>query len=302
MDKMRNKLKIKGNVVGLLMALLLFGSIGIIGDRFGAFDDVSDLVSGINIDPKKIVGLLIMIAFVSTLTNLVQLVIKIFRKNNARALTLSTVISSMIKYLSVIIMVCWGLTIIGVNVTTVFASVGILALIIGFGAESLVADVVTGTFILFENQFNVGDVIEVNGFRGNVEAMGIRTVSIKDAGGNVKIINNSDLKNVINRSDNISVCVSDIGIAYELDLREVEAKLPAILEKIKADHKDIFIGKIQYLGVEELADSAVILKFIAEVREQDIFAGKRILNRDLKCAFDDENICIAFPQMDVHVK
>ena len=76
------------------------------------------------------------------------------------------------------------------NVSTILASVGLLALIVGFGAESLITDVITGVFMLFENQYNVGDIIEVSGFRGTVSSIGIRTISITDSSGNIKIINN----------------------------------------------------------------------------------------------------------------
>lgn len=91
-------------------------------------------------------------------------------------------------------MICFGLTILGVNITTIIASIGILALIVGFSAESLIADIVTGTFMLLENQYNVGDIVEVNGFRGVVTSIGIRTTCITDSGDNVKIINNSEMK------------------------------------------------------------------------------------------------------------
>ncbi|MBP5184763.1 MAG: mechanosensitive ion channel, partial [Lachnospiraceae bacterium] len=179
---------------------------------------------------------------------------------------------------------------------------GIAALVLGFGAESLIADVVTGFFFLFENQFNVGDIIEVDGFRGTVESIEIRTISIKDAGGNVKIINNSQLKNVINRSKQGSVAVSTIGVSYSVDLDELEKKLPAMLEAIKGAHPEVFIGAVSYMGVDELASSSVVLKFKAEVSESNIFTGRRLLNKELKCAFDRAGIEIPFPQLDVHTK
>ena len=132
--------------------------------------------------------------------------------------------------MAAIVILCWGLSILGVDLSTIVTAVGILALVVGFGAESLIADVVTGTFMLFENQYNVGDIVEVNGFRGTVQEIGIRTTSIMDAGGNVKIINNSDMKNILNRSDNASLAVSNIDVPYETDLEALEAKLPALME------------------------------------------------------------------------
>ena len=87
------------------------------------------------------------------------------------------IIRSLLKYAAAIVILCWGLTIIGVNITVVLASVGVLTLIVGFSAESLIADLVTGLFMLFENQYNVGDIVEIGGFRGTVTDIGIRTTS-----------------------------------------------------------------------------------------------------------------------------
>ena len=143
------------------------------------------------------------------------------------------------KYLAVIVMLCWGLTIIGVNVSTIVASVGIVALIVGFSAESLIEDVVTGAFMIFENQYNVGDIVEVEGFRGTVTNIGIRTTKIADVGGNVKIVNNSSMKNILNRSDKISVSVSDISVPYATDLEKLEAGIPKLMEEIAEKHPDL---------------------------------------------------------------
>lgn len=96
-----------------------------------------------------------------------------------------------------IVAVCAVLTAFGADVRTVVAGIGVLALIIGFGAESLIADMITGMFAIMDNQYNVGDIIEVNGFRGTVSDIGIRTTSLTDAGGNVLIINNSNMKNIL---------------------------------------------------------------------------------------------------------
>ena len=118
----------------------------------------------------------------------------------------------------------------------------------------------------------------------------------------VKIINNSDIKNIINRSERSSVAVTTVGIHYSQDLSEVEKKLPAILNTIKERNSDVFIGSVNYLGVEELSDSSVNLKFTAEVEESNIFTGRRLLNREIKVLFDEAGIEIAFPQVDVHMK
>ena len=184
----------------------------------------------------------------------------------------------------------------------IVASVGIVALIVGFGAESLVADVVTGIFLIFENQYNVGDIVEVNGFRGTVKEIGIRTTSIVDPGDNIKIINNSEMKNILNRSDNVSRAVSDIAIPYETDLEALEEKLPGLLESIYQKRSDVMLAVPRYLGVQQLAESSVILRFVVEVAEKDIYTGARLLNRDLWLGFRQLGVECPFPQVDVHSK
>lgn len=292
----------KKKIISLIIALVLFVGLGFAGKAMKAFDSFTQLFDEIKFNPSLIITILIMFALMACVNYVLQLLFSLLSGKSGRTGTLATVFSSLIKYLTVLIAICWMLKILGLDITTIFAGVGIMALILGFGAESLVADVVTGIFILFENQYNVGDIIEVDGFRGTVEKIGIRTISIKDTGSNIKIINNSDIKNLVNRSDQASVAVSLVGISYSTDLRKVDEVMPKILERIKKSNPDVFVGDVKYLGVEDLAESSVNLKFVAEVKEKDIFNGRRLLNKEIKNSFDDEGIVIAFPQIDIHNK
>ncbi len=287
-------------LVGLIISIALLIATGIIGVVTDIFFDAEDYLQQMHIKPVMGLKVLIVIVMLYALNCIVQLILEAATKGKGRARTLATVSASLIKYAFVIIGFCWSLSIIGVNVSTICASVGIVALVLGFGAETLVADIVTGIFILFENQFNIGDIIEVDGFRGSVENIGIRTICLRDTGDNLKIINNSDLKNIINRSAQSSLAITDVGVSYATDLDELEKKIGGILQSIKQKRSDVFIGAIEYLGVEELADSCVVLRIKAEVMEKDIFKGRRILNKEIKCAFDRANIEIAFPQLDIH--
>ena len=96
------------------------------------------------------------------------------------------------------------------------------------------------------------------------------------------------------------MAISTVGISYKISLEEVEKKIPAILEKIKARNADVFIGEVVYLGVEDLSDSCVLLKFKAEVDEKNIFTGARTLNHDLLLGFKKLGVECPFPQVDVH--
>ena len=292
----------KRNVIKLVVAIAIIAICAAAGYFTGVFADKTSWQDVIKDVPAKLLRVVVMIAFMIALNAVFQLIIHAIKGKRKRTQTLSTVVASLLKYVIVILAIIWGLTIFGVNVGTIFAGVGILALVLGFGAESLVSDLVTGAFILFENQYNIGDIVELDGYRGTVDFVGIRTTGIRDVGGNVKIINNSDIKNIINRSERSSVAVTTVGIHYSQDLSEVEKKLPAILNTIKERNSDVFIGAVNYLGVEELSDSSVNLKFTAEVEESNIFTGRRLLNREIKVLFDEAGIEIAFPQVDVHMK
>ena len=249
-----------------------------------------------------VIEVLAMAAMVLFAVQLLRFLLSLIKPKERKGLTLISLFSSLLHYVAALVILCWGLSILGVNVNAIVASVGIVALIVGFGAESLVADVVTGIFLLFENQYNVGDIVEVNGFRGTVKEIGIRTTSIVDTGDNIKIINNSEMKNILNRSDNISRAVSDIAIPYDTDLEALEAKLPKLMEDIYEARKDVMETAPRYLGVQQLADSSVILRFVVDVAEKDIYTGARVLNRDLWLGFRKLGVECPFPQVDVHSK
>lgn len=289
------------NLLSILIAGVLLLVIILIAQNTDIFDSLDDIEEKITLSGQMVLKAVLALVITILASNVLLFVLNLFRTKKGRTGTLATVFSSLVKYAAVIIAFCWILSIIGVNVSTIFASVGILALILGFGAESLVADLVTGVFILFENQYNVGDIIEIDGFRGKVKEIGIRTLSLEDTGGNIKIINNSDLKNIINRSNQRSVAVCDIGISYDVDLEKFDKVLDKILADIKSKH-DIFIDRVECVGVESLANSCVVLRIIADVNEENIFKGKRILNKELKIAFDKAGISIPYPQLDVHNK
>ena len=290
----RNRKFIKLIVLGILTAVVFI--VGYQTDTFGAMLPDADY----QWNGGKILSILAMVFTTLLVENLLVLALSFLKPQRHRAKTLVALTSNMLKYAAAIIILCGVLTIVNVDITAILASLGILALIIGFGAESLIADVVTGLFILLDNQYNVGDIIEVGGFRGIVSNVGIRTTSIMDTGGNVKIINNSEMKNILNRSDNSSKAVADFSIPYETDLAALEKKLPALLEEIHRNHTNLFRAVPEYLGVQELGASAVVLRFVAEVGESDIYSGTRMLNHDLLLGFRKLGVECPYQQIDVH--
>ena len=281
-------------VILAVIAVLVY----VIGRRTGIFTEIPKL----NLNGKAVLRGVLILLTMFAVEGLLIFLLNLLKPKNNRARTLVSLIKNMLRYAVILAAICIALTMFNVDIVTILAGLGILALIIGFGAESLIADIVTGMFILIDNQYNVGDIIEVEGFRGTVTEINVRSTVLTDVGGNVKIINNSDMKNVLNRSDNFSKSVSDFAIPYETDLEELEKKIPDLLEEIYQNNQPLMKAKPDYLGLNKLDDSAVVLRFTVDVAEGDIFAGARALNHDLFIGMRKLGIEVPFPQLDLHQK
>ncbi|MBQ1506063.1 MAG: mechanosensitive ion channel family protein [Erysipelotrichales bacterium] len=298
MKKLNTGDSIKKLIIYLVLCAALIG----IGLATKVFSSFGAAFQNIRISFGAVLRVVLMAAIVLVIENLILLVLGLIKSEKGRTQTVVSIAGNALRYLTAIIILCWGLSILGADVGTIVAGMGIVALVIGFGANSLIADMVTGIFMIFENQYNVGDYVEVGGFRGKVTSIGIRTTCLEDAGGNVKIINNSAMTNILNRSDHSSRAVSVIGIPYETDLEALEAKIPGLMEAIYERHTDVMLSKPVYLGVDQLADSSVVLKFVAEVDDKNIYSGGRILNRELFLGLRSVGVEVPFPQVDVHQK
>ena len=245
----------------------------------------------------QVIAIILMMVFA---TALLRFIMQHIHPKNGKTRSFLTLLNSGLSYLTAIIGCFWCLATLGVNLTAILAGVGVLALIVGFGAQSLVEDLVTGVFLVFEDAFNVGDIIEADGFRGTVESIGVRVTCLRDLGGNIKIVNNSDLRNILNRSSRASWATTTVSVAYGTKIKELEPKLAAFMPEIRRRYPDIFLEDPRYSGVQELADSGVVLKFGGTVDEKNIYAAPRILNRELLVFFEENGVQIPFPQVVVH--
>ena len=250
-------------------------------------------------DFMRLVALILMIAGCWVFYRIVMWVFGFIGTKTRRGETLKGMLANVVRYAVVIFGIIYGLNILGADVLTVIAGLGILALVIGFGAQSLIEDIFAGIFILFEGRFYVGDIISVDGFRGTVRSIGIVSTQIADVGGNIRIINNSDIRVLTNLSNVSSVAVSIVSIAYGADLIKAENVINELLDTLPEKYPAMFPQRPQYMGVEDLSDSSVDLKVTAEVHESNIYNARRILNRELKLALDAGGIEIPFPQIVV---
>ena len=248
----------------------------------------------------ELAGLCRHLGFIWIGYGVLALLLKLPKETRAR--TVCSLTRSILSYAAVLLSVYFGLRALGVDVTASLASVGVVTLIIGFGAQSLIEDVLTGIFLIAEGRYNVGDILVLDDFRGKVVDISVRTTTIEDAGGNHKIINNSEIRNFQNRSQKTSLAVSTVSVGYDADLRAVEAVIADALPAIFEENRSVFLDVPQYIGVEELGESGVVLKFIVSATEENVFAARRALNRALKLLFDEKGIDIPYPQLTVHTK
>ena len=217
---------------------------------------------------------------------------------NKKTITITLLLLNFAKWAVAIAALFFILAAWGANTTMMLASAGVLTLIIGLGSQALVADILAGIFIVFEGDFQVGDIVIVDGWRGEVKAIGIRTTKLIDAGGNIKIVNNSDIRSLVNQTKELSVAKCYVGISYGDRIEKVEKIIADNLEKIKEQIPAIVEGPY-YKGVTELAESSVNLLFVAKCKEADIYQVQRDLNRAIKIVFDDNGVNIPFPQVTV---
>ena len=229
----------------------------------------------------------------------IRYVLKRLLSKTNRGATIVKLVNSFIKYFIAIIAGFMILGAWGVNTSTLLASAGIVSLVIGLGAQSLIADIIAGMFIVFEGEFQVGDIVIIDGWRGTVDEIGIRTTKIIDWQGNIKIINNSQISSIINQSKELSVTTCVVSIDYRESIPRVELVIKNNIERIRKNIPEIIDGPY-YKGVNSLGESSVDLLFIATVKESDYYVVQRALNREIKLLFDENNVSIPFPQVTLN--
>ena len=304
-QKRRRKIRsIVGAVIAIVLIVLLLNPQWFMKpDSAKEMQDITKehfLINGsLKLSATRLLNVLLAVCVVWLCYIVLRWILSLFAKRNNRSASIATLFMGLLKYVAVIVAIIWGLGILGVSMTAVFAGVGIIGLALGFGAQTLIEDIITGFFIIFEGQYGIGDIIVLDDFRGVVRSIGVRTTVLEDAGGNLKIVNNSDIRNLQNRSCNPSLAICDVDVSYSTDLAALEKMLPPELNRMYEENRDLYLSAPAYMGVEELGESSVDLKVVADVDENNIYTARRLLNRELKLALDKANIEIPFPQVVV---
>jgi len=294
-------------ITSIILLLILMGSLApiifpgtlfanIIANSIGKFFNIVDFFSN---NYVVVLESVTVVVFVWILNKILLLLVHVLTKKGSRSETIGNLLKSVLKYLSVLIAVFLILFAWGVQTPTLLAGAGILGLAVSFGAQSLIEDVISGLFIIFEKQFSIGDIIQIDNFRGIVREIGIRATKFEDLNGDIKIINNSDIRGAINTSSQLSLAICHISIGYGEDILKVEDIILKNLENIKNAIPDIVEGPV-YKGVDSLGDSSVVIRVQARTHELKKYQVARDLNKEMKLLFDKYHIQIPFPQLVIH--
>ncbi len=220
-----------------------------------------------------------------------------------RVKTLTGLLRTICLTLLWVIAVVMSLDQVGLDITPILASAGIVGLAVGFGAQNLVRDVINGFFMILENQVRVGDVAIVNGTGGLVEAISFRTITLRDQSGTVHIFPNGTVTTLSNMTKDWSAYVMDIGVAYKEDTDHVAAVMREVSKNLQEDPEigPNILEPIEILGVDQFGDSAVVIKARLKTFPIKQWMVGREYRRRLKKAFDEKGIEIPFPHRTLYM-
>ena len=221
------------------------------------------------------------------------------RHHQKRVKTISGLIINIIKYITIIVVFIAILANFGVNVKSIIAGLGITAALIGLAFQDLEKDLIAGISIIMEDQYEIGDTIEVNGFLGEVVGLGLRTTRVRNLKGQTLIIANHTITEIINYNLADNMAIIDVSVAYEENLEKVEKVLTELSTELKKKYPKIK-KNMQILGVEELEASGVVYKVGIPSSTGSYFEMQRILRKEIKLAFDKAKIKIPYQQIEVH--
>lgn len=211
--------------------------------------------------------------------------------------TLFRIFSKVINILLVLLVVTIILSALGINIGPILTAVGILGLAVSFGAQNLVRDIISGIFMLVENQIRKGDVAIVNGTGGIVESVNLRTIVLRDLQGVVHIFPNGTINTLSNMTRDWSAMIFDIGVAYKEDPDKVIAVMEEVAEELRKDeqYSNDILEPLEIFGVDDFGDSAIVIKARFKTKPIRQWAVGREYKKRLKKAFDKNNIEIPFP-------
>jgi small-conductance mechanosensitive channel len=269
-------------------------------------DIFKHITSWFTISGIKVLGILITLVILSQLSRWIVKWLEKFvpekdplqaAEAKKRAQTLGNILRHALLIVIFFIAILMILGELGIQLGPLLATAGIGALAVGFGAQSLVKDVISGFFIILENQYRIGDVVEVSGVSGLVESVGLRKTVLRDLEGRVHTIPNGEIKVVSNLTKEWSRAVVDIGISYHEDIDQIIGLLTQIGKELEGEepYKSAILEPAQILGVERFGESQLVIRMIVKTIPLKQWEVGRELRRRVKNRFDEKGIRIPLP-------
>lgn len=221
-----------------------------------------------------------------------------FNANKKKNHTLNTLIQSILRYGVYFIAILMILEEMGVKTSSIIATAGVGGLAIGFGAQNLVKDIITGFFIIFEDQYGVGDFIKIEEITGTVEEIGLRITKLRGFKGDINIIPNGEVSTVTNYSRGNSAAIVDMSISYESDIDKATRVIENVCDKYAEGNPDI-VETPQVLGIVSMGDSDIVIRVLGRTLPVKHWGVERDLRKAIKEAFDEYDIEIPYPRLKV---
>jgi len=224
-------------------------------------------------------------------------------ESRKRVATLGAIVRYTVRITIIVIALIMILDEFGIQIGPILAAAGVVGVAVGFGAQHLVQDIISGFFILFEDQIREGDVIQTVGKSGLVEKVNLRMVILRDLYGNVHFIRNGSIDTVTNMTKGFSYAVLDVGVAYREKVDEVVDVIREIDSEMRAESElaQKILEPVEILGLNEFKDSSMIIRARIKTKPIEQWSIGREFNRRLKSKFDERNIEIPFPHITLYL-
>lgn len=254
------------------------------------------LLSRTVIQPIVILIITFLVCYISK-----KIVYKMFSVNSKISVKKRNTVANLISNIIIIFFMIMGLTLIlktfGIDTASFVASLGVFSLVIGLALQDLLKDLFSGISIILEGQYNIGDWVEVGGFKGEVVASSLRTTRLKAYTGETKIIANRQITELINYSLEKNIAIVDVGVSYDSDIDHVKKVLSDLEKRLIDEHK---ITNMECLGVQTMDNSSIVFRLITHIDHNNKYPMQRLLNEEIFKEFKKNKIEIPYQQVVVH--
>ncbi len=236
------------------------------------------------------------------ISNIIDNIMKKRNKHKAhtKEKTVINLIKSVIRYTIIVIVLLSILEEYGINTGSILASLGIAGVVLGLALQDTIKNMLAGILIIFDNRYNIGDIVEINSFTGEVISLGLQTTKLKSYTGEIFTISNSSITTIKNYSQSDSLLVMDLPVSYTTDIDKLEKVLKIVGKKI--EKLENVKGKVELLGIEAFDSSSINYRITVLCKPYTHFAIKRQSLILIKKEFDKEGIEIPYTKLDVYVK